>query len=80
MIVNDGVEGEVGFGVAGLAALGHFLQVFQREVGLTVRAHVQLLHPEIDGVGATLQGCRQRFERPGRGHDLNVPVLQNLVL
>ena len=79
-VVDDGVDGEVAFGAV-LAAEGrNLIQVVDREAARRVRAHVERTDPEVDAVGARLQGGRQGFARARRGHDFEVGSLHVVCL
>ena len=79
-VVDDGVDGEVAFGAV-LAAEGrNLIQVVDREAARRVRAHVERTDPEVDAVGARLQGGRQAFARARGGHDFEVGSLHVVCL
>ena len=79
-VVDDGVDGEVAFD-AMLAAEGRdLIQVVDREAARRVRSHVERTDPEVDAVGARLQGGRQAFARARGGHDFEVGSLHVVCL
>ena len=72
ILVDHRIDGQIALD-AGLAGrIGDSLQVVEREVGGRCRAHVELPDPEVDGVGAGLNGCGQRFVGAHGGHDFDI--------
>ncbi len=69
LIVDNRVDGEVALYVVLPTDLRDGVQVVYREVIGRLRAHVQPLYTEVDGVGSPLDGCRERFIRTGGSHN-----------
>ena len=68
LLIEDYVEGHVALD-PGLAADAHDLgKVFRAEIVCRVAAHIQMPHPEVDGVRSALYGRVQTFEIARRSH------------
>ena len=74
-IVHNDIQCQISFGARLMAALDDFRQIFFRKIDCGAGTHVQLSYAEVHGVRSALQGGRQRFKRPRRGHDF-YPVLK----
>ena len=87
VVVDDGVEGEVGAHAGGVGDAAYLAEVVDGEVGGGAGAHVEVAHAEVDGVGTALDGGVQAGVGAHRAHYLhffhvafNVPHPTNIVL
>ena len=74
MVVNDGVEGQVGPDLLRLATVGDLLQVVQGEIDRSPGPHVELLHPEVHRIGTVVKRGLQGLEIPGRRHQFDLAL------
>jgi hypothetical protein len=71
MIINDGIQGEIGSDIPLPATIGNLLQVIQGEIDRGSRAHVQLLNSKVHRVSTIVQRGLQGFKISSRGHQFN---------
>lgn len=76
-VVDDGVDGEIALDAFRAAERRNVRQVFDREAARCVRAHVERADPEVDAVGARLQGRGETFARACGSHDFKVRSLHD---
>ena len=74
-IVKDDIEGEVGLDRGFGTNPDYLLQVFHLEIVGGMRAHIQALHAEINGIGSALDCRLQTFEIACRSHYFQILVL-----
>ena len=72
MVVDGGIEGEVGADALGSAAGYNFWDIFNCEGCGGFDAHVELFDPEVDGVCAGLDGGLETFPRAYGRHDFHL--------
>lgn len=79
VLVDDGVDREVGLDPCGVCRGDDLRQIVEREVRSRRRAHVELSDAEIYRVRPGLYGCGQCFVRPYGGHDFYLGALHSVV-
>lgn len=79
VLVDDGVDREVGLDPCGVCRGDDLRQVVEREIRSRRRAHVELPDAEIYRVRPGLYGCGQCFVRPYGGHDFYLGALHSVV-
>ena len=72
VIVNDGVQGQVGTNVFCTAAVGYLLQVIQGEIDRGTCPHIQLLHSNVNRICSIVECRLQGLEITRRSHELNL--------
>ena len=72
VIVDDGVDGEVGLDAMAVARGGYVVQVGYGKVVSRVRPHIQLPNAEIDRACSGLYGSSEALARTDRGHNLKI--------
>ena len=68
-VVDNRIDGQVGFHTARCTLRGDVAQVGKGEFARGMGAHIQCLNAEIDGVGSSIEGSGQRFAGTGGCHD-----------
>ena len=76
VFVDDRIDRQVGAHTGGMCRRYDARQVVEREVGGRCRPHVEFPDPEVDGVGAGLDGCGERFVAPHGSHDFDIGAFQ----
>ena len=80
VFVDDRIDRQVGAHTGGMCRRYDARQVVEREVGGRCRPHVEFPDPEVDGVGAGLDGCGERFVAPHGSHDFDIGAFQAVAL
>ena len=70
LVVKDNVQGQIGLDTILGAVTDNLREVAQSKIVSAVRAHVQVLHPEIHRIGSGLHCRGKGLETSGRGHYL----------
>ena len=70
-VVDNRVDGQVGFHAARRTLAGYLAQVGKGEFAGGMGAHIQGFNAEIDGIGTCFEGCGKRFARTGWRHDFH---------
>ena len=77
LVVDDGIDGEIGLDVSVRTEGSDFGHVVEREITAAARAHIEAANAEIHGVGTCLDGGRQTFAAPDRSHYLKIFSFHN---
>ena len=72
LVVDDGVDGEVALNAVCGGSGGYLAEVAEGEGAGRAGTHVQVAYAEVDAVGTSLNGSRQRLARAYGGHDFKV--------
>ena len=78
LVIDDGVDGEVGFHSGLVADGGNFAQVVEGEVHTRAGTHVEAFHAEIYGVGTGVDGRMQTFVAPHWSHYFKIGTFHSV--
>ena len=70
LVIQDDIEGQICLYVVFSTVADYLRKVGQGKIVRAVRAHVQVLHPEIHRIGSGLHRSGKGLEASGRGHYL----------